>query len=932
MKIKLKNVRPLARRGKRVGNEDELLAYLMNSNNTVYSPTGGYNVQFAPTAENRDYQAVGLPAAQIVGQSPNPQARYVNQLANQISQQRGVGNNNDYFRTVGILNNIMKDKKYVGKDGALNQQGWAKLAQDQMFGPGSDWYKRHSQSAKDVASGLAQVAMLPYAAGMGGLELLGSVGGGALGATIGTNIGQNFDNPYTGNYAGSELGGLLGGVLGGVSGANIRGLGRAYIRGMNNLANRQDYYWMTRGIRPDGTKPSAAEINAVYPIESRGNNLIIEPTGKNIEPRATTKAQIRYMPGVKRAKANAIRERYQQKMNDDILTQEELDWQQAYKDYNPTEDDIKFYNTLKMLSEKEPTPFLQNNPEYNTYYETMQLTPQIKENMLRDAKQYGRTYVDNRYLYKYGGPSKGPIGKKLNTLLNKAKQSYTNYILNNIPASEQTINYLEQLPKMPIDNFDNVRNQIARRYYEPIRDDQRLPLTIGLRLANAGYGVANKYNAALDNIAYKLRSKKEYGGRVKFPGGGTWNFRGITMSTGRPQTLKEAYPLIFNRPVTQTISSPEPTVNDQPTPTTWNFRGIQMSTNPYNQPTSELNRTPDGLRNYYRTLGFLHRLDENRNLDDVNLEILGRNISKNAPELVNSLINEYKNSVITQGLVDANINKIRNNVKSNNNRPKNYSSISQMPRYNNQSTAQQDTATVKPTPRQVVRQTNNNIAQPDTVRTSTVNNNVKPNVARTDTARTDTIKAKAPAKPATQIATNDTVKAKQVAKEPVNKPESPAKAVRETDKTQQTTNKGTSLSTKYTTSDTASIPKNEDYTVIKGDSPWKIADKAGITINTLYELNPGMEKRGVYVGDSVNLTRNITNDQQIKKVTKRGDSPWAIAHRYGMTLDEFYKLNPNAKSRGVYIGDEFVVNKNRSQKKYGGAVRRRLESGGQLSY
>lgn len=918
MRIKLKNVRPLAKRGKRAGDEDDLLAYLMNSNNTVYSPTGGYNVQFAPTAENRDYQAVGLPAAQIVGQSPNPQARYVNQLANQVSQQQGVGNNNDYFRTVGILNNIMKDKKYVGKDGALNQQGWAKLAQDQMFGPGSDWYKRHSQSAKDVASGLAQVATLPYFAGMGGLELLGSVGGGALGATIGTNIGQNFDNPYTGNYAGSELGGLFGGLAGGATGANIRGLGRAYIRGMDNLANRQDLYWASRGYKLNGTQPTAADISTVYPIESRGNNLVIKPTGRNINPRVTTKAEIRYMPGVKRAKANAIRERYQQQINDDILAQEELDWQQAYKDYNPTEDDIKFYNTLKMLSEKEPTPFLQNNPEYNTYYETMQLTPQIKENMLRDAKQYGRTYVDNRYLYKYGGTSKGPIGKKLNTLLNKAKQTYTDYVLNNVPASEQVINYLEQLPKMPIDRFDNVRNQIARRYYEPIRDDQKSTPTIGLRLANVGYDVPSKYNAALDNITYKLRSKKEFGGRVKRPFGGgipegvpfveapvaySPQYNGLWAPTA---PIRNASPIdimggrpVVRGPIAGNVISSLGTPVDELELNSWrtnavgnpNTYALSTEQRPIKRAVNLNSRNNTRLNTSRTEQSWLNRKTPNKPLKISTARYnAGRalsTVSKAIPyyygiELATAYGEPHYDA---EGYLIDNITGER---------------LESEPRH---------TPRVGKRLAKLQTQVNNAVSKYNQLQYS--NNN---NVDRINT-NTDTVtRANTNAKPEQASTT-----AQQTAKQPVNR------------STSQTNTKQSDIQTKTVVSDKASIPKNADYTVVKGDSPWKIADKAGITINTLYELNPGMEKRGVYVGDSVNLTRNITSDQGIYKA-KRGDSPWRIAHNNGMTLDEFYKLNPNAKSRGVYIGDEFIVNKNRSQKKYGGAVRRRLESGGQLSY
>lgn len=612
MKLKLKNARPQAKRGRHTGDEDNLLAYLMNRNQSVYSPNGGYQVDFAP-AEQRDYQAIGLPAAQIIGQSPNPQARYVNQLANQISQQRGVGNNNDYFRTVGILNNIMKDKKYVGKDGALNQQGWAKLAQDQMFGPGSDWYKRHSQSAKDVASALVQIGTLPYFAGMGGLELLGSVGGGALGSNIGINYETHDLNDaiLRRKYGGRVKRPFGGGIPEGVP----------FVEGP--VAYNPQY---------NGLWTPTTPIRNASPIDIIGGRPVVRgPIASNIISTLGTPV-------------------------DEL----ELNSWRTNAIGNP--------NTYALSTEQRPIKRAVNlNSRNNTSFNT-----------------------------------------------SRTEQSWLN------------------------------------------RKTPNKPLKISITRYNAGKALG----AVSKAIPY---------------------YYGIELATtsGEPHYDAEGY-LIDN------------------------ITGERLESEPRHTPK------------------------------------VWKRLAKLQTQL-NNIVSKY--------------NQIQN---SNNNNSVNRTD------------------------------TNNNAIS------NRANTNVKPEQANTT--------------------------AQQTAKQPVN------------NSTIQTNTKQSDIRTKTVISDKTSIPKNEDYTVVKGDSPWKIANKAGITVNTLYELNPGMEKRGVYVGDNVNLTRNITNDQQIEKVTKRGDSPWAIAHRYGMTLDEFYKLNPNAKSRGIYIGDEFVVNKNRNQKKYGGAVRRRLESGGQLSY
>ena len=118
-----------------------------NTNGTSWDPRGGYTVKWA-LAGNRGYQGMGLPAVPIYGESANPKARYINQLADQMSRQQGVGNNNDYFRLVKLITEIMEDPNNLGPNGELNQYGWALLAQQQIAGPGSHLDARKKETGR----------------------------------------------------------------------------------------------------------------------------------------------------------------------------------------------------------------------------------------------------------------------------------------------------------------------------------------------------------------------------------------------------------------------------------------------------------------------------------------------------------------------------------------------------------------------------------------------------------------------------------------------------------------------------------------------------------------------------------------------------------------------------------------------------------------
>ncbi|WP_181347432.1 LysM peptidoglycan-binding domain-containing protein [Thalassobacillus sp. CUG 92003] len=103
-------------------------------------------------------------------------------------------------------------------------------------------------------------------------------------------------------------------------------------------------------------------------------------------------------------------------------------------------------------------------------------------------------------------------------------------------------------------------------------------------------------------------------------------------------------------------------------------------------------------------------------------------------------------------------------------------------------------------------------------------------------------------------------------------------------------------------------------TVEKGDTLWSIAQQhEGVTVNDLYEWNPGIEANALQVGSEItvnmgdNSDDNNTPHEEFHTVTP-GSTLTSIANLHaGVTLDDLYELNPGIDARNLQIGSEVRV-------------------------
>jgi len=95
------------------------------------------------------------------------------------------------------------------------------------------------------------------------------------------------------------------------------------------------------------------------------------------------------------------------------------------------------------------------------------------------------------------------------------------------------------------------------------------------------------------------------------------------------------------------------------------------------------------------------------------------------------------------------------------------------------------------------------------------------------------------------------------------------------------------------------------YTVMEGDSLWKIARKFDLDTKELQRLN-GLKTNAIYPGDRILVAASQSTEAEFYYHVRNGDSLWTIAQKYNISPAEIKRWN-NIRGSLIHPGNQLLI-------------------------
>ena len=95
------------------------------------------------------------------------------------------------------------------------------------------------------------------------------------------------------------------------------------------------------------------------------------------------------------------------------------------------------------------------------------------------------------------------------------------------------------------------------------------------------------------------------------------------------------------------------------------------------------------------------------------------------------------------------------------------------------------------------------------------------------------------------------------------------------------------------------------YTVVKGDSLYKIAQKFNVTVQDLINLN-NIPSTNLSIGQVLKVKGTVPSKEETTYTVVKGDSLYAIANKYKVSVQDIIDAN-NLKSTALSVGQKLII-------------------------
>ena len=97
-----------------------------------------------------------------------------------------------------------------------------------------------------------------------------------------------------------------------------------------------------------------------------------------------------------------------------------------------------------------------------------------------------------------------------------------------------------------------------------------------------------------------------------------------------------------------------------------------------------------------------------------------------------------------------------------------------------------------------------------------------------------------------------------------------------------------------------------DYTVRRGDSLWLLANRYNTTTSRIQSLN-NLNSVNLHIGQKLKIPSSAGPDGLKTYRVRQGDSPYTIARRHNMSVNELLDINQLTRNCRIYPNQELYV-------------------------